>query len=204
MTFYSKSNNAASTKTSGSTFLKSTVFARTSSNLTYCDSSILNASFKIWNQYHSCTHLPLEDFCHVLEVIVREADVYHLLLQLASLVDCISQATHVLLQLLLSDQGFSVVVLEDFVLLAEIVDLRLELLPHAVCLLAEEGLLAVYGIEEFVLFAVHEGSGLEDGLLYVFDLDLVLGPEHLDLVLEFLDEARESGDFETFFVVGGG
>lgn len=118
--------------------------------------------------------------------------------------DCISQPTHVLLQLLLSDQGFSVVVLEDFVLLAEIVDLRLELLPHAVCLLAEEGLLAIYGIEEFVLFAVHEGSGLEDGLLYVFDLDLVLGPEHLDLVLEFLDEARESGDFEAFFVVGGG
>ena len=104
----------------------------TSNSLTYCDSCILNASFKIWNQYHSRTHLPLEDLGHVLEVVVREADVYHLLLQLASLVHGVCQSAHVLLQLLLPDQGFPVVVLQDLVLLAEIVDLRLELLPHSV------------------------------------------------------------------------
>lgn len=204
MTCCWRSNNAASTKTHESICLRSTVFARTSSNPTYCDSSILNASFKIWNQYHSCTHLPLEDFCHVLEVVVRQPDVYHLLLQLTSLFHCIRQATYVLPQFLLPDQRFSVVVLQDFVLLAEIVDLRLELLPHSVCLLVEKVLLAVYGVEEFVLFAVHEGSGLEDGLLYVFDLDLVLRAEDLNLVLELLDEAGESGDFKAFFVVGGG
>ena len=33
---------------------------------------------------------------------------------------------------------------------------------------------------------------------------MVLGAENLDLVLEFLDEAGEPGDFEAFFVVGGG
>lgn len=89
-------------------------------------------------------------------------------------------------------------------MLAEIVDLRLQLLPHAICLLGEKGLFAVDCVEEFVLFAVHEGSGLQDGLLHVLDLDLVLGAENLDLVLEFLDEAGESGDFEALFVVGCG
>lgn len=144
----------------------------------------------------------LEDLRYVLEVVIRKAYVNDALLELASLVDGVSEASHVCLQLLLSDLRFLVVVQQDVVLLAQVRYLVFELFPDAGALILQQVLLLEGSLQQSFLFGVHESPGLQHRLLDVFDLDLNFRAKVLDFVLQLLDGAFQLSNLNTSFVDG--
>jgi len=56
------------------------------------------------------------------------------------------------------------------------------------------------GFHQFFLLGVHYSAGFEHSFFHIFDFHLISRRQMFDLVLKFLDNATESGDFHTLFI----